>query len=67
MPRDYRARENAKRTKARRDFAIERRELRGDSHPRRPTASPTSFPLKAEDPVTRKLIDEALAFRRRQV
>ena len=63
MSRRYSASEKAKRVRARQDFALERKELRQPSEPRTMPAGPTSFPLKAEDEATRRLIDEALAKR----
>jgi hypothetical protein len=49
--------------KMRYQLALDRPELRIATTPRRPAASPTSFPIKAEDPDTRRIIDEALARR----
>ena len=63
MPRDFKASENTKRAKARRQAALDRPELRGPSTPRLSAAGPTSMAVKAEDPATRRLIDEALAKR----
>jgi hypothetical protein len=61
MPRDYRAGENTKRAKARREFAMERNELRQASSPRTPAAGPTSMALKAADPADALLIEAWLA------
>lgn len=63
MPRDMRHGENVRRVKARRDKALARMELRGASEPRVAPSAPTSFPIKVQDPETRRLIDEALAKR----
>lgn len=49
--------------KAKRESALARLELRGPSSPRVASASPTSMPIKAVDPETRALIDEALKAR----
>lgn len=61
MPRDLRARENQKRSKARREGALARNELRGPSDPRQSAAGPTSHAVKAVDPSTREAIDRFLA------
>lgn len=63
MPRDFRASENTRRAKARRQAAIERPEILQPTTPRRPATGPTSMAVKAEDPETRRLIDEAIARR----
>jgi hypothetical protein len=47
-----------------RQEALERFAFRLPSVPREPPAGVTSFPLKAEDPETRRLIDAAIAARR---
>lgn len=49
--------------KARRQLALDRPELRQPSEARTSPVGPTSYPIKAEDPETRRLIDEALARR----
>jgi hypothetical protein len=64
MPRDFRAAENQKRAKARRQGALERNELRQPSAPRQAAAGATSFAVKAEDPSDRAAIDAFLAARR---
>lgn len=51
---------NGKGEKARRDKALMRPELRSESTPRAPAAGPTSFPVKKSDPVTERLVQEAL-------
>lgn len=51
--------------KSRRATALERVELRFGTNERRSAAGPTSFPMKAEDAETRRMIDEALARRSR--
>ena len=65
MPRDYSAGENARKAKARRQHALDRRELREPSAPRVAAASATSFAVKTVDDETRRMIDEALAKRGR--
>ena len=57
MPRDLRAGENTRRAKARREFALERRDLREATVPRQAAAGPTSHCVKARDPA----VDEAVA------
>ena len=52
------ASETAKRFRARRDFALDRLELRQPSVPRVSADSPMSFPVKAEDGMTRQLIED---------
>ena len=47
--------------KADRQLALDRPELRQASVARTAPTGPTSYPIKAEDPDTRRLIDEALA------
>lgn len=64
MPRDLKHHERVRRTKARRADALARIELREPSSPRVAPAAPTSFPIKAEDPEVRRMIDEALARRK---
>lgn len=49
--------------KARREYALGRAELRTDSVDRVAGTSPTSFPMKVEDPALRAMIDAALAKR----
>jgi hypothetical protein len=61
MPRDHSASENRKMARAKRSAALARTELRQPSVPRISAAGPTSAPIKAEDPETRKLIDDAIA------
>lgn len=61
MPRDYRARENKLRAKAKRDGALARVELRGPSEPREPAAGATSFPVKARSENDDALIRDFLA------
>lgn len=53
-----------RRAKARRDYAIQRNELRNHTtSPRVSADGPTAMAIKAEDPALRKLIDDALARR----
>ena len=61
MPRDHSAAENTRMAKAKRQAALNRNELRQPSVPRVSASGPTSAPVKAEDPETRKMIDAALA------
>jgi len=63
VTRRYSAKETSRQAKAKRDVALERGEFRYPSEARVAAASPTSFPVKAEDAETRRLIDEALARR----
>lgn len=49
--------------RVRRDIALERAEVRGLSQQRVPSAGITSFAVKAQDPETRRLVDEFLARR----
>lgn len=63
MPRDYKERERLLKTKARRQHALARQELRGPSEPRTAPTGTTSFPIKLTDPETQRLINEALAKR----
>ena len=60
MTRRSPASETSKRMRAKQAFALERRELRQPSEAREAPASPTSFPIKTEDPAVRAMIDEAL-------
>lgn len=64
MPRDFRAAANMKAAKGRRLIALGRPELLYPTTPRTSAAGATSMAVKAEDPETRKLIDDALARRR---
>jgi len=66
MPRDIRATQNTKIAKARRQAALARPEILQPSAPRVSAAGITSMAVKAEDPETRRLIDEALAKRERR-
>lgn len=52
MPRDLRAVENRKRTKARREFALERLDLRRETVPRESALGPTSQAVKVMDPAS---------------
>lgn len=64
MPRDYRANENERRAKARRDSAMARNELRQPSSPRTSAAGPTSMAIKETDPATTSMIAAFLAKKR---
>ena len=64
MPRDFKASENQKRAKARRQGALDRNELRRGTTPRRAAAGATSFAVKADDPSDRAAIEAFLATRR---
>lgn len=46
MPIDFRAHENGRRAKAKRQYAMERNELRTESVPRESAAGPTSHAIK---------------------
>ena len=50
--------------KGKREDALGRLEFRYPSEPRAAAAGATSFPVKADDPAIRKMIDEALALRK---
>jgi hypothetical protein len=63
MGRHDRAKRQALTSKARRDFALSRVELRGPSEEREPPAGATSFPVKKIDMELQKLIDAAIAKR----
>lgn len=52
-----------RRAKAKRDTALARTEFRYPSEARIAPSGATSAPIKAEDPETRRLINEALAKR----
>ena len=64
MPRDIRATQNTKIAKARRQAALARPEVLQQTTPRVTAAGVTSMAIKAEDPATRRMIDEAIARRR---
>lgn len=64
MPRDYRAHENAKMAKAKRQIALERNELRGPGTPHVSAAGPTSAPIKLADPGDAALIEAFLQRKR---
>lgn len=57
MPRDYRAHENERKAKARRAFALLRRELDRPTEPRKVAASPTSAAVKVQTPADALLIE----------
>lgn len=61
MPRDYRAAENQKRSKARREHALQRLDLREPSHPRQPAVGPTSHAVKKIDMASQAAIEAFLA------
>lgn len=62
MSRRYSASEVKNRTTAKRQFALDRVELR-QSEAREAPAGATSFPVKVQDPATRAMIDAAIARR----
>jgi hypothetical protein len=64
MPRDLRKKEVDRRAKARRQYAIERNELREATVPRRAAAGATSFAVKVSDPEDRAAIDAFLEARK---
>lgn len=57
------ANQSTRNAKAKREYALERMELRETSTPRVPAAGVTSFPVKAQDETIRRLIEAALAKR----
>ena len=57
MPRDYRAAENTKRSKARREHALARLDLREESTPREPAIGVTSQAVKVMDPASAAAIE----------
>lgn len=61
MPRDFRADENSKRARAKREAALMRNELGRPSSPRIAAAGPVSMAVKLHDPATRAMIDAAIA------
>lgn len=63
MTRRYSANETMRKAKSKRELALARNEFRYPSEPRTAPDSATSFPIKAEDPALRRLIDEAIARR----
>lgn len=64
MPRDFKASENMKRSKAKRQAALSRPEMLQPTVPRISAAGVTSMAMKAEDLATRAMIDEAIARRK---
>lgn len=63
MPRDLTQGESAKRAKARRAHALERRELGQPTTPRISPAGPTSMSIKIQDPATVAMVENFLASR----
>jgi hypothetical protein len=61
MPRDLRAHENQKRSKARREHALARLDLREPSSPREPATGPTSHAVKRMDPGAAAAVKKYLA------
>jgi hypothetical protein len=61
MPRATKA--DPRLARLRRDTALLRAELRGPSEARVSPAGLTSFPIKAEDPETKRMVEEFLARR----
>lgn len=61
MPRDFKARENQLRSKARRAHALERLDLREPSSPREPAVGPTSHAVKKINTVDQQAIDAFMA------
>lgn len=61
MPRDYRARENGIRAKARRANALARIDLRHETSPRQAAIGPTSHAVKVPDPDSARAIAEFMA------
>ena len=58
MPRNHRSKEILRIAKAKRQSALERKEFAYPSEARVSAASPTSFPVKAVDDETARLIAE---------
>jgi hypothetical protein len=58
MPRDFRAKENLRNAKAKRDAALKRVELGFPTTPRVSPDGKTSMPIKAPDPETERLVRE---------
>lgn len=65
MSRSARSKDNAMIAQARRLRALERPEFREPSEPRRSADGATSFPVKAVDGETSRLVEEFLAKRGR--
>lgn len=65
MTRRYSASETARRAKAKREAALARPEIMLSTEGRQSAAGPVSFPVKVDDPENRRLIEEALARRRK--
>lgn len=61
MGRPFRSNEQERKSKARREHALGRLDLREPSSPREPAASPTSHAIKARDPAMQAAIDAFLA------
>lgn len=61
MPRDLKAHEHSKRNKARREFALMRRDLREPSAPRAAAVGAISHAVKIVDPATERAIAEFMA------
>lgn len=64
IPRDFKAHENDRRAKARREFALQRRDLREPSTPRAQAAGPISHAVKVVDPETERLVAEFMERKR---
>lgn len=58
MPRYFKT--DPRQARLRRETALARAELRGDSQPRKPAAGVTSFAVKVDDPADRQRISEFL-------
>lgn len=65
MSRRYSPKEHDKMIRAKREFALERREIRGASERRAASSSPTGFAVKVVDDETLSMMDEFLARKRR--
>lgn len=61
MGRPFRSNERERKSKARREHALGRLELREPSSPREPAASPISHAIKRRDPGVQAAIDAFLA------
>lgn len=64
MPRNLKRGELQKRTAGRRQFALDRRELRAEASPRESAAGPVSHAVKSVDPETADMIAAFLQNRR---
>lgn len=66
MGRNFNRQENLKRSKMKRQYALDRPEMLRPSAPRVQQSGAFAMAAKAEDPETRRMIDEFLAKKRGQ-